>query len=205
MLYPDYTETGYVYHVAPITDLDKILKYGIKYDDKPSYEINYKEFHRYIDSFKPKHIPSWVVREKAIFSSLNFCENHCWHSHSAILAVKIEPDKCWIANENLANRLYEPFILKDTIGFSCANDYLALNGESTVKQYWNTSISFTDNLRVQKDKIDKYDAEVLIFHNIKPEDIKVLSIISDHKNMTTEQWIELFSRGTRNGNRKAAK
>lgn len=205
MLYPDYTETGYVYHVAPITDLDKILKEGIRYDDKTSYLIKYKEFHQFIDSYKTEHIPSWVIRENAIFASLNFSEEHCWHSHSVILAVKIDPNRCWVANENLANRLYEPFILKNTIGFNCANDYLNHYSESTLKEYWNTSLSFKDNLMIRRDKVQKYDAEVLIFHDIKPENIKILSIISDHNNMTIEQWMELFSRGTRNGNWKTTK
>jgi len=201
VLYPDYTETGYVYHVAPITDLDKILKKGIKYDDKNTYLSKYLEFHKYIDSFKPDYIPDWVIREKAVFSSMNFHNNHCWHSHTVIMTVKINPDKCWIANENLANKLYEPFILKDTIGFECAYDYLKLNGESTLRDYWDTSVSFNDNLEIRKDKEAGYDAEVLIFHDISPEDIKPLFIVSDHHIMSIEQWNDFFSRGTKNGNR----
>lgn len=195
MFYADYNETGYVYHVAPITDLDLILKEGIKYNDKSTYMIKYKDFHKYIDSFKTNNIPNWVVREKAIFASLNFSDDHCWHSHSVILAIKIDPSKCWIANENLANKLYEPFILKDTIGFRCAYDYITKKGESILREYWNTSLSFVDNLKLRKDKMKNYDAEVLIFHDIEPKHIKILSIVSDHNNMNIEQWIELFSRG----------
>ncbi len=200
MLYPDYNETGYVYHVAPITDLDKILKEGIRYDDKSTYLSKYLRFHKYIDSFKLDNIPCWVIRERAIFSSLNFSSNHCWHSHTAIIAIKVNPDKCWVANENLANRLYEPFILKDTLGFSCAENYLKHNAKKILEEYWDTSASFNDNLLLRRDNEQGYDAEVMIFHDIEPEDIKLLSIISDHEILSIEEWKEFFSRGTINGN-----
>ncbi|MTI46694.1 hypothetical protein [Sporosalibacterium faouarense] len=188
MLFEDYTETKVVYHVAPITDLDKIMKNGIRYDDKKTYVSKYLSFHQYINKFKPKDSPVWLNREKAIFASLNYSGNHCWHSHSVLMALKISPEKCWIANENLANILYEPFILKDTIGFSEAKLYLKEKGEEIVKKYWDTSLSFKENLKIRKDREKRYDAEVMIFHDIKPSEIKLLSIVSDHKNMKIEEW-----------------
>jgi len=105
LLFSDYTETGFVYHVAPITDLKKIIEEGIRYNDKNTYLDKYLSFHKFIDSFKIDSFPQWLNREKAIFSSLNFAKDHCWHSHSVIMALRIEPEKCWIANENLANEV----------------------------------------------------------------------------------------------------
>ncbi|RKD28989.1 hypothetical protein [Thermohalobacter berrensis] len=193
MLFSDYTQTGYIYHIVPITDLNKTLNRGIKYDDKNTYVTKYLQFHRFIDKYKPIYIPDWVIREKAIFGSMNFSSNHYFHSHSALLAVKINPKKCWIANENLANCLYEPYILKNIEEFKEAEEYIKKNGEKIIQRYWETSLSFTDNLEKRKDKNKGYDAEVLIFHDILPKDIKLLSIVSDHKIMSVEEWKRFFT------------
>lgn len=190
--FPDYNTTETVYHVACITDLDNILNKGIKYNDKSTYSTMYLEFHKYISSFKPENIPDWVIREKAIFASLNYKKDHSWHSHSVVLALKIDKERCWIANENLANRIYEPFILKDVKYFEVANSYLNREGKKAIEEYWNTSLSFNENLLLRRDKEKGYDAEVMIFHDIKPEDITILRIISDHKIMTFEECLELY-------------
>lgn len=190
--FPDYNTTEVVYHVACITDLENILKNGIKYNDKSTYSTMYLDFHKYISSLKPEHIPDWVVREKAIFASLNYKKNHSWHSHSVILAIKIDKDRCWIANENLANKIYEPFILKDIKFFEVAKSYLDREGKKAIEEYWNTSLSFNENLLLRRDKEKGYDAEVMIFHDIKPEDITILRIITDHKIMTLEECLKLY-------------
>ena len=113
MLFLDYTETGVVYHIVSITDLKKTLREGISYNDKVTYKTKYYDFHHLIEGQKPSLIPSWVMRSKAIFASMNFPQCHKFHSHSAVLAIKIHEDRCWIANENCANEIYEPFILQN--------------------------------------------------------------------------------------------
>lgn len=195
MLFPDYIDTGLVYHIVPITDLKRVLSEGIKYDDKITYTTKYLEFHKFLDELRPDNLPQWVERKKAIFASLNFDENHCWHSHTALLGIKINQNRCWIANENLANSVYESFILKDILRFQYAKKFLENRGKKLIKDYWDTSLSFVENLRIRKDKTAGYDAEVLILHNINPEDIVIISIISDHKMMTVEEWNEYFKRG----------
>ncbi len=181
-----------VYHVACITDLDNILTNGIKYNDKSTYSTMYLDFHKYISSLKSDNIPDWVRREKAIFASLNYRSDHSWHSHTAIMALKIDKSKCWVANENLANMIYEPFILKDVKSFEVAKEYLNIQGKKIIEEYWNTSLSFSENLSVRRDKEKGYDAEVMIFHDIRPEDITISRIISDHRVMTVEQCLELY-------------
>ncbi|WP_425446377.1 hypothetical protein [Dethiothermospora halolimnae] len=195
MIFPDYKQTGILYHIAPITDLEKILEEGIAYDDKTTYLSKYLRFHKYIDSFKPDNVPTWVIRKKALFASMNFEDDHNFHSHSAILGIKIDRNRCWVADESLVNQVYEPFILKDIKMFSCSKNYLNKEGKNTLKKYWNTSLSFNENLEIRKDKENNYDAEVMIFHKIPPKDIEVISIVSDHKIMDKNQWIELFKRG----------
>ena len=188
MLFPDYKETKAVYHITSVNDLGKILKEGIKYDDKDTYLSKYLGFHKFIDSIKPLEIPDFVVREKAIFASLNFEETHKWHSHSVLLEIKINPEKCWIANENLANRIYEPFILKDIDRFNYADKYIKTEGEKMIEKYWKTSLSFTKNLELRNDCKKGYDAEVMIFHPIHPQEIKILAIVSDHRMMLIDDW-----------------
>ncbi|KNF07235.1 hypothetical protein CLPU_20c00110 [Gottschalkia purinilytica] len=192
MFFSDYKDTGYVYHVAAITDLKDILENGIKYNDKNTYIDKYLGFHKYIDSLKNEEIPHWVQREKAIYASMNYSTDHQWHSHSVVLGLKVNPSKCWIANESLANKIYEPFILQHIDMFSDARDYLDCHGERIIRKYWDTSLSFKDNLKLRKDRKEGYDEEVLIFHSIPPDDIKPIYIISDHEFTTIENWIKYF-------------
>ncbi|RKD26390.1 hypothetical protein SAMN02745883_02191 [Caminicella sporogenes DSM 14501] len=192
MLFPDYIETNVVYHVISILDLDNALKNGIKYNDKRTYKSKYLDFHIYIDNHKPDWIPSWVIRKKAIFASLNFDKYHKFHSHTAILGIKINPNRCWVANENLANHIYEPFILSKIVEYEKSNKYLLKEGKNLLRQYWETSLSFNENLKKRYDQRSGYDAEVLIMHDIKPKDLKVLYIISDHYMLTSEKWKKYF-------------
>jgi len=193
MFFDDYTKTGYIYHIAPINDLNLILHKGINYDDKCSYQERYIDFHKFIDECRPETIPPWVERKKAIFASLNYRENPNFHSHTVVLALKVNPSKCWIANESRANQIYEPLILKDVKGFKQATNYLETKGREFAEEYWRTSLSFTDNMEIRKDLEEDYDAEVLIFHPVPPEDIKLLFIVSDHRVLTLEQWNSIFS------------
>lgn len=192
MFFYDFLQTGVVYHIAPINDFDKITSKGIEYNDKVSYKSKYIEFHNFLDSYRTPEIPSWVQRSKGIFASMNFRKHPSFHSHSIILAVKINPDRCWVANENRANQLYEPFILKGVSSLEGAKNYLATKGAALAKEYWSTSLSFYDNIIRRMDLVEGYDAEVIIFHSIPPEDIKPLFIVSDHRILTVEQWKRIF-------------
>lgn len=191
----DLAEDGYVYHVTSIIDLQKTLSEGLSFDDKKTYFSKYYDFHSYFDSFKPASVPQWVERKKAIFASLNFKAGHKWHSHTAVLKVRIRPERCWICNENIANFIYEPFILKNLNNFSAAREYISKNGRKVVEQYWAMSLSYIDNLDRRYDRREGYDAEVLILHDIPPGDIECLYIVSDHEVMSLEEWRKVFEPG----------
>lgn len=188
--FQDYIVTNVVYHVAPITELDEILKEGLRVNN--SLSSRYISFNRYFDRLRPENIPKWVSRENAIYASMNFKSYNNWHSHSVILSFKIEKERCWIGNENLANILYEPFILSKTGLFKSADEFISSRGEEFVLNYWNNSLSFDSNLKLRMDKVSYYDAEVLVMHDISPRDIDIVSIISDHKIMDTEGWNNEF-------------
>lgn len=192
MFFEDYRKTGLIYHVAHITDLKKILTEGIKYDDKVSYKKHYHSFHGFIDEHRTSTIPEWVVRERAIFATMNYKSNPCFHSHTAVLALKVDTSKCWVANENKANQIYEPFILRGIGELTKADNYLKTAGRNLMIDYWETSLSFEENLKYRRDLEKGYDAEVLIFHGIPPEDIKLLYLVSDHRVLTVQQWRKIF-------------
>ncbi|MBS4538016.1 hypothetical protein GOQ27_06055 [Clostridium sp. D2Q-11] len=181
MKFKDYTQTRMIYHIANINDFNNILKDGIKFNDKVSYKTKYIDFHKLIDQYKLSYLPEWIIRQKAIFGSMNFKDKHTWHSHSVLLGLKVNEDYCWVANENLVNEIYEPFILKDIDEFSYMNKYIKRIGINNIKEYWKTSLSFKENLSKRLDKKEGYDCEVLIFHDIKPKDITPIAIVSDHR------------------------
>jgi len=192
----DCAEQGYAYHVINVIDLKKTLAEGIKFDDKSTYDSKYYDFHSYFDCYKPVTIPYWVERKKAIFASICFKEGHKWHSHSAILRIKISKERCWICNENLANFIYEPFILQNIEGFDNTKEYMRINGRKLAGRYWDNSFSYIDNLDRRYDKRRGYDAEVLIMHRIPPENIECLYIVSDHQMMSYKDWKEYFVNGS---------
>jgi hypothetical protein len=156
----------------------------------------YIDFHSYFDLFKPKSVPEWVERKRAIFASTRFKDGHTWHSHSAILRIKIEKHRCWVCNENLANFIYEPFILQSLDGFADTREYMRIHGREFVEEYWKNSLSYYDNLEKQYDKMKGYDAEILIMHHIPPENIECLYIVSDHQVMSYKEWQEYFKPGS---------
>lgn len=191
----DCAEQGFAYHVISITDLKRTLKEGIRFDDKSTYGSKYIDFHTYFDMFRSKEIPEWVERKKAIFASICFKEGHKWHSHSAILKIKLQTDRCWVCNENLANFMYEPFLLQDIEGFEQTREYMRKYGRSFVEAYWENSLSYISNLSIRRDREEGYDAELLILHPIPPEDIQCLYIVSDHQIMRYEEWQSFFRPG----------
>ena len=193
MIFQDFQYTGALYHIVSILDLEKALKEGLKYDDKSTYEAKYYDFHCYFDDNRIEIIPYWVERKKAIFSSMNFKEHHKWHSHTALLKVKADISKCWVCNENRANLLYEPFILKNIAGFDKAQHYLNIYGKGLVEAYWKDSLSMVENIKLRRDLEEGFDEEVLIFEDIPPENIECVYIFSDHKIMTVSQWDEFFT------------
>ena len=192
IIFEDYDKTRCLYHVINILDYKNVMQNGIKYDDKNTYLNKYYDFHSYFDDFKSDRIPKWVERKKAIYTSLNYKDSHQWHSHSVILKVTVDESKCWICNENLANILYEPLILQEVPNFKEAKAFMNRNAPKIAKKYWDESISFIENKKERKDKNPEYDAEVLVFQDIRPEDIECIYIISDHKMMSIKQWKEYF-------------
>ena len=191
-LFDDYSKTKRVYHVISLKDLGCVMKDGISFDDKITYITKYKGFHDYIEELKTDKIPKWVDRRKSIFASLNFKKDHYFHSHSALLSLKINEDKCWIANENLANEIYEPFALRNIYGFEYCNKYLNTKAKDVITRYWDTSLSFKDNLNVRRDLSEYYDAEILITNHIDKEDIEIVKIYSDHNAYSLDEFRNYF-------------
>lgn len=189
MFFKDYNDTKLIYHVSPITELKYIIENGLKLNQSSG---EYHEFNKYFDAFKPENIPEWVSREKAIYASMNYKKDHKWHSHSVILSVKIDENKCWVGNENLANILYEPFVLSRVPLFKNAKYLLASRGKEYAVNYWNHSLSFTDNLKKRLDKTEGYDAEVMIMHDIPPRDISIVKLISDNEILGLSEWDAVF-------------
>ena len=189
MAFENSSLTGALYHVVSIMDLKKTLAEGIRYDDKLTYLNKYYDFHNYFDKYKTDNIPFWVERRKAIFASMYFNESHNWHSHTALLKIQADIKKCWVCNENKANPLFEPFILQHIQCFGKAKDFINKNGPNMVKEYWKDSLSLEENMKVRRDKENGYDAEVLIFQDIPPENIQCICIISDHDIIPPGKWM----------------
>src|SRR5690554_6874960 len=189
LLFPHYNETKVLYHVVHIIHLKDILSKGIQLNERNLHsEDKYSKFNQFMDQYRTTNVPPWVLRERAFFASLNFSKDIHWHSHSALLAIKIQEEKCWIANENLANEIYDPFVLSDITDFDRAKTYLEGRAKDLAKNYWENSYALMDFLTLDLKDIKHYDEEVMIFHDIPPQDIRCLMIITDHKKFTPASW-----------------
>lgn len=191
-LFNDYENTKTIYHIISLYDLKSTLLKGIHYDDKVTYNTKYNGFHSTIQKEKTKNIPKWLKRDKAIFASMNYNKNNNFYADSVVLSIKINPEKCWVANENLVNKVYAPFILKEIDGYKKAEHFMKTKGKKLLKEYWETSLSFLDNLNYRFDLKEDYNAEVLILHSVLPKDIKVEYIIAGHTKVKPEEWKEKF-------------
>ncbi|RBP37247.1 hypothetical protein [Garciella nitratireducens] len=193
MLFPHYNKTKVVYHVVNINQLKNILEQGIQIQERKDFsDDKYLDFNQFLDKNKPAWIPKWISRKNALFASLNFKENMQWHSHSALLALKVQEERCWVANENLANEIYDPFILQYIDQFNSARDFMKNYGRQKALYYWNNSFPFQEYLKKGKTPMKNYDEEVMIFHNIVPENIKCLMVVTDHYIFTPQEWQKYY-------------
>lgn len=194
ILFEDYKKTRCLYHIIDINDLDETIKNGIKFNDKKTYQYKYSEFHNFFDERKPLELPDWVIRSKAIFGSLNFNDNHYFHSHSVILKIFVDEKKCWVCNENLANLIYEPLVLMKMSIFENKKTDMYSFCNNIAKRYWEESCSFLENMSIRNDLMEGFDAEVLIMHEILPKNLEILSIVSDHKIYKYDDWLEFIKK-----------
>lgn len=192
MLFPDYDNTHRLYHVACISDLRHIFKNGLRFSQRLSYRSKYLSFHEFMDKYRTQNVPDWVMRKRALFASINYKDDQVWHSHSAILSIKVNNEYCWVANENTANFLYEPFLLKNIPGFASLYDFLYNKGKEIAKDYWFNSMSFKDYLSKRGTLNTDYDAEVLIMKDIKPVDIELLAVVADHRIVTVDKLNQTY-------------
>lgn len=191
MIFKDFLQTGYIYHLIDINEYGNIVKNGILLEEN-CINNKYKVLNDFLDEYKLNNIPNWVKRGTAIFGSMNYGCCHNFHSHSVLLGIRIDEERCWIANEKLANSIYEPLVLSHVDEFSFIKKYIENEGIQIAKKYWNSSLSFKENKTLRVDRDSDYDAEVLIFHNILPEAIIPLYIITDSKMYTIEEWKRIF-------------
>ncbi len=191
-LFDDYFNTNKVYHIISLHDLKTAITKGISYDDKITFNTKYKGFHSAIQYEKLDKVPQWVKRDKAIFASINYPQKNHFHPDSVVLGLKIDPEKCWVANEDLANKIYAPFVLKSIMEYNDAESYMNTKAKDLLKEYWETSLSFVDNLNYRYDLRKDYNAEVLVLHPILPINIDVEYIISGHHVFKPEEWKEKF-------------
>lgn len=145
-----------------------------------------------MDKYRTRNLPDWVMRKRALFASINYKDDQVWHSHSAILSIKVDEDYCWVANENTANFLYDPFVLKNISGFASLYDFLYNKGKGIAKDYWLNSMSFKDYLSKRDTLSTDYDVEVLIMKDIKPVDIELLAVVADHRIVTLDELNQTY-------------
>lgn len=189
VIFDDYDKTGKIYHIIAMYDLKSTLEKGIKYNDKVTYNTKYKGFHSLVESGRTEGIPDWVIRKKAIFASMNYEDSFAFHPNSIVLSCIIDPKKCWIANEDLANQIYAPFFMKDIEAYEEeAKVYLEGKGKALLRKYWDTSLSFEENLTQRLDRNENYNEEVMIFHDISPQNIEIEFLVSGHEILRPKEW-----------------
>ena len=107
-MFPDYEDTGLVYHSTKIDNLVGVFSSGlIPGNDNSEYGTIYDSLYRY----RPDHVPNWVDPRKCVFCWMNMKRFRYRASGSVVLGIRMDPkivQRTWIGIITFSNWIYGP-------------------------------------------------------------------------------------------------
>lgn len=153
-LFPDFGETGLVYHGTRTEYLPSILREGlVPGKPKDGHETIYEALARH----RPASVPSWVDPTHCIFGYMNrkrFPANRT----QAIIGIRAEDSiitRTWVALSAFSNWLYCPREAGYFDTETRAKFYRRVVEPVCARAYWDMSLSFQENLSVRHDQLLK--------------------------------------------------
>lgn len=170
------------YHVSPTKLRGGILNSGLVPNGTPDKELITAS--KTIDKYKPASIPAWVARKKAIYLHPEidnfFLADKTINSGCDLYVANINPEKCWIGSYGIGGACLATPLLYKKHPLSVEDNKEI---EHYAKLYWKYSCSLVEYLTQNKRvvaKNKKYGLdEILVFHPLKSEDIKLIGYWTD--------------------------
>ena len=180
-LFPDFEETGLIYHGTQPDNLVAIFQTGliprIKVDPTEKHETIYEAHYRH----RPDHIPDWVDPRKCLFGYMNRKRQGGFESISdgkvnrVSLGIRAEDritERTWVACTQFSDLVYCP----EETGYFDTDErreyFRNILEPASSEAYWKTSLSFAENLKVRLDHLLPMQAhlELLVcLMEIRPE------------------------------------
>jgi len=199
-LFPDFEQTGLIYHGTQIENLPSIFLRGLiprlREDPEEHHETIYDALFRH----RPAYIPDWVDPRKCIFGYMN--KKRFMHVGQAAIGIRAEEpiaQRTWVGITKFSDWLYSP----EEAGYfeteQLAEYYRKVIEPTCAETYWRLSLSFPDNLKIRHDLLlyTQGSLELLIcLERIEPEFLSLQAVGVRHPHgprpILREERISLF-------------
>lgn len=176
-IFPDFEETGLIYHYTRIENLPGIFQKGLipRYKNGDDYQTIYEAHYRH----RPDYIPDWVDPRRCIFGAMN-------RKRGPTIAIGIRAEKqiverTWAALSIFSDFVYGP---REAGYFDTEEltEYYHRVVEPTCSgAYWKLSMSFTQNLQLRLDRLlmgQRYFELLICLERILPDLLSLQSLPS---------------------------
>ena len=169
-MFPDYEDTGLIYHGTDMKNLASIFSVGLLPGyRRPDYETIYNALHRH----RPDNIPDWVDPRICLFGYIN---RKRFPSPAGNVVIGCRAgrriiERTWIGLTDFSNWLYAPAEAGYLDTEELSRYYQTVVEPACAEAYWKMSMSFSDNLRIRHDRLlcTQRSLELLICTEVAPE------------------------------------
>ena len=160
-LFPDFEDTGLIYHGTTVENVRSIFLRGLVPRGKPDPEDKHDTIYDSLYGHRPDCIPDWVDPRNCIFGYLNRKRYERDKvagatASGAVLGLKAEKwitDRVWVGNTAFSDWVYCP----EEAGYFDTPEreryYRRVLEPTAAAAYWRTSLSFEENLKIRHDHL----------------------------------------------------
>lgn len=196
-LFPDFGETGLVYHGTGLENLMSIFEKGLIpqfIGQRNGHETIYNALYRH----RSKDIPAWVDPRKCIFGYMNRSRQGVLSDivdgkvESAAIGIELTDDiseRTWTACVCFSNMVYCP----EEAGYLDTPErskyFKSIMEPVSCAAYWKTSMPFAENLKIRLDRLltmQGYHELLICVKRIKPKILSLQSFRVKGENGTRE-------------------
>jgi hypothetical protein len=160
-LFPDFEETGVIYHDTAVSNLAGIFVDGLMPGVARDPEDRHETIYGTLREHRPDHIPDWVDHGRCIFAYMNrrrFSGSACPGATPVRAVVGSRVDariagRTWVGSTSFSDHVYcpeEAGWLDTEARAAYFRDVLA---PESARAYWYCSLSFEANLHVRFDHL----------------------------------------------------
>ena len=188
-MYPDFEETGLLYHWTDPVRLPSIFTNGLRanHPDHVNPEENYSRIYEVMWKHRPDDVPDWVDPRHCVFAVMNHRRPDDEKApggkpvvaHVGISVTDEIARRSWVAHTAFADWVYHP----EAAGYFDTPERTAFYNDfvepTCARAYWRTSLSFERNLVVRHDHLQwqvGYVEVLICMDPVPPERLSLESV-----------------------------